>query len=98
MTIELDKDARKEAIASIERYFKEHFDEPHNRIGNIAAGALLSYFLEDIGPLIYNQAVAQVQERMQMRVSELDIELHEEPFGYWRKYEQAQKKRSTGRK
>jgi uncharacterized protein (DUF2164 family) len=85
MTIELDKDTRKEAIASIERYFKENFDEPHNRIGNIAAGALLGYFLQEIGPAIYNQAVAEVQERMQMRVSELDIELHEEPFEYWKK-------------
>jgi uncharacterized protein (DUF2164 family) len=85
MTIELDKDTRKEAIASIERYFKENFDEPHNRIGNIAAGALLGYFLQEIGPAIYNQAVAEAQERMQMRVTELDIELHEEPFEYWKK-------------
>jgi uncharacterized protein (DUF2164 family) len=93
MTIELDKDARKEAIASIERYFKENFDEPHNRIGNIAAGALLGYFLEEIGPVIYNQAVAEVQERLQMRVSELDIDVHEEPFEYWRKREAAPKRR-----
>jgi uncharacterized protein (DUF2164 family) len=85
MTIELDKDARKEAIASIERYFKANMDEP---IGNIAAGALLGFFVEEIGPLIYNQAVADVQERLQVRVSELDIEIHEDPFTYWRKFDQ----------
>jgi uncharacterized protein (DUF2164 family) len=90
MTIEIDNDARKEAIASIERYFKQNMDEP---IGNIAAGGLLGFFLEEIGPLIYNQAVADVQERMQARVSELDIEVHEEPFTYWRKFDQAKKKR-----
>jgi uncharacterized protein (DUF2164 family) len=93
MAIELDKDSRKEAIASIERYFRENFEEPHNRIGNIAAGALLGYFLEEIAPLVYNQAVAEVQERLQARVSELDIELHEEPLLYWRRREQAAKKR-----
>ncbi len=38
MTIEIPREARKEAIASIERYFRENMDEP---IGNIAAGALL---------------------------------------------------------
>jgi len=54
-------------------------------IGNIAAGALLDYFLQEIGPLVYNQAVADVQERLQMRVSELDIEHHEDAFQYWRK-------------
>jgi uncharacterized protein (DUF2164 family) len=81
MTIELHKDVRKEAISSIERYFRENMEEP---IGNIAAGALLGYFLTEIGPAIYNQAVADVQDRLQARISELDIEVHEEPFGYWR--------------
>jgi uncharacterized protein (DUF2164 family) len=86
MTIELPKEVRSQAIASIERYFQENMEE---RIGNIAAGGLLGYFLEEIGPLVYNQAVADVQERLQMRVAELDLEVHEEPFGYWKKYDAA---------
>jgi uncharacterized protein (DUF2164 family) len=90
MSIELNKDARTQAIASIERYFKEHMDEP---IGNIQAMGLLNFLLEEIAPCIYNQAVTDVQERMLMRVQELDIECHEDEFGYWKKYEQAQKKR-----
>ena len=88
MTIEIPREARKEAIASIERYFRENMDEP---IGNIAAGALLGYFLEEIGPLVYNQAVADVQERLQMRVSELDIDHHEDAFQYWRKFDKQRK-------
>lgn len=84
MTIELDRDIRKQAISSIERYFKENMDEP---IGNIAAGALLGFFLEEIGPLVYNKAVAEAQERMQARVSELDIECHEDEFMYWKKFD-----------
>lgn len=80
MPIELDRDQKSEAIRSIERYFQ---DEREERIGNLAAGALLNFFLEEIGPLIYNQAVAEAQERMLMRVQELDIELHEEPLQYW---------------
>lgn len=81
MTIELPKEARAQAIASIERYFKENFDEPH--IGNIAAGALLGFFLQEVGPTVYNQAVMEVQERLQARVAELDIEIHEDEFAYW---------------
>jgi uncharacterized protein (DUF2164 family) len=84
MTIELSKDVRQEAIASIERYFREHMDE---KIGNIAAGGLLGFFLEEIGPSVYNQAVADVQTQMQMRVTELDIEVHKDEFQYWRKYD-----------
>ncbi|MGK6308543.1 DUF2164 domain-containing protein [Variovorax sp. DT-64] len=88
MPIELNKDARSEAIKSIERYFQENMEE---RIGNIAAGALLGFFVEEIGPVIYNQAVADVQERLQARISEIDIEIHEDEFQYWRKYDSQRK-------
>lgn len=90
MTIALNKDARKDAIASIERYFQENMDEP---IGNIAAGALLGFFLEEIGPSIYNQAVADVQERLQARVMALDIEIHEDEFQHWRKFDRGAQRR-----
>jgi len=84
MAIELATEQRMEAIASIERYFRENMDE---KIGNIAAGALLGYFLEELGPIVYNKAVADVQERLQARVSEVDIEVHEDEFAYWRKFD-----------
>ena len=83
MPIELSKEDRKEAIASIERYFQENMEE---KIGNIAASGLLSFFLEEVGPSIYNKAVGDVQERLQARISELDFEVHEEEFSYWRKF------------
>ena len=61
MAIEISKEARAQAIASIERYFRENMDE---KIGNVAAGGLLGYFLEELGPVVYNKAVADVQERL----------------------------------
>jgi uncharacterized protein (DUF2164 family) len=88
MTIEISKDARKELIASIERYFRENMEE---KIGNIAAGALLGFFVEELGAVVYNQAVADVQERLQARVAEIDIEIHEDEFQYWRKIDRQQK-------
>lgn len=87
--IELPKDARQQAVASLERWFRENMDEP---IGNVAAGGLLGFFVDEIGPLIYNQAVADVQERLQLRVSELDLEVHEEPFEYWKKDEKGKRR------
>ncbi|MEO8056919.1 MAG: DUF2164 domain-containing protein [Burkholderiales bacterium] len=84
MSIELNKDARKQAVLSIERYFLDNMDE---KIGNIQAAALLNFFVEEIGPCIYNQAVLEVQERLQTRIMELDIEVHEDEFGYWKKHE-----------
>lgn len=84
MAIELDRALRQQAVSSIERYFEQELDQ---RIGNIAAGALLGFFLEEIAPLVYNQAVAHVQERLAQRVAELDLEVHEDEFQYWRRRE-----------
>ena len=90
MTIDLSKEARTQAIASIERYFLENMGE---KIGNISAGTLLGFFIEEIGPVIYNAAVVQVQERLQIRVMEIDLEVHEDEFQYWRKYDLAKRKK-----
>ena len=91
MPIELPKEVRTEAIASVERYFNENMGE---RIGNIAAGALVNFFIEEVGPSIYNKAVADVQERLQVRVTEVDLEVHEDEFQCWRK-RQTPSKRGT---
>ena len=90
MAIELPREVRQEAIKSIERWFQEERGE---RIGNIAAGALLGFLLEEIGPSIYNRAVADVQERLRIRVDEVEIEVHEDEFGYWRKFEKEKQRR-----
>lgn len=82
MAIALKQDTREELIRSIQRYFDEELDED---IGNLAAGGLLAFVLEEIGPHVYNQAVADVQARLQARVADLEFEVHEEPSQYWAK-------------
>ncbi|MHB1333279.1 MAG: DUF2164 domain-containing protein [Sulfuriferula sp.] len=82
MTIEISKETRKDAIESIQQYFQENMDE---KIGNLAADALLDYFLEELGPIVYNKAVADVQNRLQARIMDVDIDVHEDEFQYWRK-------------
>lgn len=89
MAIELKKEVRDELVQSIQRYFAENMED---KIGNIAAGGLLGFVLEEIGPLIYNKAVADVQERLQIRVADLEFEVHEEEFQYWKKYGQPRRR------
>jgi len=84
MPIEISKEARKNAIESIVRYFQENME---GKIGNVAAEGLLGYFLEELGPVVYNQAVVAVQDRLQARIMEVDIEIHEDEFQYWRRIE-----------
>lgn len=82
MTIELTKEAKQTALESLQKYFAENMDEP---LGNLAGGALLNFIIEEIGPSIYNKGVADAQERMQARISELDYEIQADEFPYWRK-------------
>ena len=81
MPIKIQKDEREAAIASIRRFAEESLDEP---IGNLAAGSLLDFFLEEIAPLAYNQAVRDVQNRLQSQLLELDLDVNEVEFGYSR--------------
>lgn len=79
-TIELSKQVRAQAIGSIQRYFEENLPEP---IGELPAGLLLNFFLEEIGPAVYNQAIVDAQARMQQRVTDLNGELYADEFQYW---------------
>jgi len=78
--LELEKDARAQAIVSIQRYFEENLTEP---IGNLPAGQLLDFFMEEIGPVIYNRAISDAQTRLHQRVMDLNGELFTDEFQFW---------------
>jgi uncharacterized protein (DUF2164 family) len=89
--IEISKQARTTAIASLQRYFEENLPEP---IGDLPAGLLLNFFLEEVGPVIYNMAISDAQTRLQQRVADLSGELYSDEFQYWPR---ADAKRKTRR-
>lgn len=82
MTIALTKEARAHAISSIKRYFEENLPQP---IGDLPANLLLDFFIEEIGPVTYNKAIADAQERLQKRVLDLNEELYLDELQYWPK-------------
>jgi uncharacterized protein (DUF2164 family) len=90
MSIEFSKQARAAAIASIQRYFADNMQEP---IGELPAGLLLNYFLEEMGPVIYNGAIADAQTRMQQRVVDMSGELYADEFQYWPRVDAKRKSR-----
>jgi len=88
--IELSKPARVDAIHSIQRYFEENLPEP---IGELPAGLMLNFILEEIGPAIYNGAIKDAQARMQQRAADLDGELYADEFQYWPRIDAKRKNR-----
>ena len=80
MAIRLLPEAKKQAIASIKRYFAENMEE---EVGDLKADLLLDFFLREIGPTVYNRAIAHAQAYFQEKTVDLDGSCFEPEFGYW---------------
>jgi uncharacterized protein (DUF2164 family) len=93
VTLELDKQQRAAALSSLKRYFEENLSSIDAPIGDLPASQLLSFFLEEIGPVIYNQAIGDAQIRLSQRVTDLNGELYSEEFQYWPRADAKRKSR-----
>lgn len=82
MTIKLNPETEERLIASIQRYFIANMDES---IGELKARLLLDFCVKELGPSIYNQAIADAQSVLQEKVAELDVNCYAAEFGYWNK-------------
>ena len=80
MPITLSPDVSKRLQASIKQYFAEHLDD---EAGDLKAAMLLDYCVREIGPVIYNLAIADAQAYLQGRVADLEGVCHEPEFTYW---------------
>jgi uncharacterized protein (DUF2164 family) len=77
--IEVSDDARRLAIASIRRYFGEELSQD---IGELKASLVLDFFLAELAPVVYNNAIADAQAFFAERTADLAALSHEE-FTYW---------------
>lgn len=89
MPINISPEQTKLLQASIKRYFEEHMDEP---IGDLQAGLLLDYCLKEIGPIVYNRAIADARTFVEARLTDMDGVCYEPEFTYWRPKPRGQSK------
>ena len=82
MRITLSREAEQRLVASIKRYYHEEAGE---EIGDLKARLLLDFCVREVGPCIYNQAIADAQARMLGKIADLEGECFEPEFGYWKK-------------
>jgi uncharacterized protein (DUF2164 family) len=69
-------------IRSIKRFFEDKLD---TEIGDLKAAIVLEFFAREIGPSIYNQAIADAQAYLQEKVTDLSGARYQEEFDYWKK-------------
>jgi len=74
MRIRLSDDRRAEFVARIQRHLREHFEE---EAGELKAGLLLDFFVKELGPPVYNQAIRDAHDFVAEKLVDLEGEFYE---------------------
>jgi len=81
MDIQLKKDVEKRLLGSIQRYGSESLGL---ELGELQASLFLKFCLEEIGPSVYNQAIADAQGFFQEKVADLENTCFAKEFNHWK--------------
>ena len=82
MGMELSKDVKERMLTSIKQFYAESMEI---EIGDLKAALALDFILKEIGPTIYNRAIADAQAHMEEKVSDLENSCHRPEFSYWKR-------------
>lgn len=74
--------ARKQAVAALRQYVGANLEE---EIGDLKAGLMLDFILSELGPSIYNQAIADARTFFEERTSDLAALCYHDEFPTSRK-------------
>jgi uncharacterized protein (DUF2164 family) len=81
-SIVLPETVRKQAVSALREYFAANMDE---EIGDLKAGLLLDFILIELGPSVYNQAIADARTFFEERTSDLAAICYRDEFPTSRK-------------
>ena len=73
LKLKMTRERKERLIASVQAYFEREHGE---RLGSIAAEALLDHIVAEAGPAIYNQAVSDARALLSDRLAALEDELY----------------------
>jgi uncharacterized protein (DUF2164 family) len=82
MALSLPPEKLKQLQTSCKRYLVENVDAD---VGDLKAKLLLDFCLQEVGAVVYNQAIADAQTYFQARVTDLDGVCYQHEFTYWQR-------------
>ena len=82
MSITLEPGTREYLLGSIKRFFESELDES---IGDLKAPRVLEFALKEIGPSVYNQAMADAKAWFQEKAAELGDARYQAEFDFWKR-------------
>ncbi len=80
MALELTKEEIAAVIPSLQKYFREEFDQ---ELSEMRARFLLEYFQKEIAPLAYNKGVKDAEQYFRTKTEDLTGICYEDAMTYW---------------
>ena len=74
MHVKLTDDRRTRVLDRLHAYFEENFDEP---LSDFKAERLLEFFVGELGPPVYNQAIRDASRFIEGKLADLEGEFYE---------------------
>jgi uncharacterized protein (DUF2164 family) len=74
MRIRLSPERRAGLGVAIKDHFAREFDEP---LSDFRAGALLDFFVRELGPPVYNQGVRDAASFVQQKLADIEGDVYE---------------------
>ncbi len=74
MAVKLDEARREGLVGRLQGFYQEEFEED---LSAFRAEQVLDFFLDALGPQVYNQAVQDARGFMLRKLDDLDGEVHE---------------------
>lgn len=72
-TMKLPKEQRDQVISKIQQFFE---DERGEEIGELAADNVLDFFMTQVAPLVYNQALSDCRHTVNQKVMSLEDDIY----------------------
>ncbi|RUT35648.1 DUF2164 domain-containing protein [Paenibacillus zeisoli] len=71
--IRLPREEKEHLIQHVQQYFEEERSET---IGELGAEQLIDFMIKELGPYLYNKAIADARSMIHERVNQIDDELY----------------------
>jgi len=74
MRTKLSDERRAPLVAAIQKYFRDELDDD---IGELKASLVLDFFVKNLGPAVYNQAIRDAHGFIQEKLVDLEGDFYE---------------------
>ncbi len=73
MVLKIPKEQKQQLILLVQQYFRDERDE---EIGDLPAEFLIDFMMKQLGPIIYNQAIDDLQTVMSQKMTSLEEDMY----------------------